>query len=94
MTSTAVEKFDTITNTNVPTIPSLAKDPAVEKADPYLKPGDRGRRRARRARRPSSARKYNEGSKDIYQAINRILNGASAASVLPGLQSQLQALLK
>ena len=38
MTSPAVEKFDAITNTNVPTIPSVAKDPAVVKANPYLKP--------------------------------------------------------
>ena len=38
MTSPAVEKFDAITNTNVPTIPAVAKDPAVVKATPYLKP--------------------------------------------------------
>jgi hypothetical protein len=49
-----------------------------------------------RATRPSSAlgAKYNEGSKDIYQAISRILNGANAQSVLPGLQAQLQRLLR
>ena len=38
MTSPAAEKFDAITNTNVPTIPAVAKDPAVVKANPYLKP--------------------------------------------------------
>jgi trehalose/maltose transport system substrate-binding protein len=93
MTSKAVEKFDTITNSNVPTIPSLAKDPQVRKAAPYLNPATAN---VARATRPSTVlgTKYNEGSKDIYQAINRILNGASAGSVLPGLQSQLQRLVK
>jgi trehalose/maltose transport system substrate-binding protein len=93
MTSKAVEKFDTITNSNVPTIPSLAKDPQVRKAAPYLNPATAN---AARATRPSTVlgTKYNEGSKDIYQAVNRILNGASAGSVLPGLQSQLQRLVK
>jgi trehalose/maltose transport system substrate-binding protein len=93
MTSKAVEKFDTITNSNVPTIPSLALDKQVRKAAPYLNPATAN---VPRATRPSSVlgAKYNEGSKDIYQAISRILNGAQAQSVLPGLQSQLNALLK
>ena len=93
MTSKAVEKFDTITNSNVPTIPSLALDAQVRKAAPYLNPATAN---VPRATRPSSVlgAKYNEGSKDIYQAINRILNGASAQSVLPGLQSQLQRLIR
>ncbi len=93
MTSKPVEKFDTITNSNVPTIPSLASDPQVKKAAPYLSPATAN---VPRATRPSSALgpKYNEGSKDIYQAISRILNGASANSVLPGLQAQLERLLR
>ena len=93
MTSKAVNKFDTITNSNVPTYPSLANDPQVKKVAPYLNPATA---LVPRATRPSNVLlgKYNEGSKDIYQAINRILNGESAQSVLPGLQSQLQALLK
>jgi trehalose/maltose transport system substrate-binding protein len=93
MTSKPVEKFDTITNSNVPTIPSLVKDPAVRKAAPYLNPATAN---VPRVVRPSSILgvHYNEGSKDIYQGVSRILNGASASSVLPGLQSQLQALLR
>jgi trehalose/maltose transport system substrate-binding protein len=93
MTSAPVEKFDTITNSNVPTIPALARDLAVRKAAPYLNPATAA---TPRVVRPSSilGAKYNEGSKDIYQAISRILNGATAESVLPGLQSQLQGLLK
>jgi len=92
LTSKPVEKFDTITNSNVPTIPALASDPQVKKAAPYLSPATAN---VPRATRPSSALgvHYNEGSKDIYQAVSRILNGASASSVLPGLQAQLQALV-
>ena len=93
MTSAPVEKFDTITNSNVPTIPALARDLAVRKAAPYLNPATAA---VPRVVRPSTilGAKYNEGSKDIYQAVSRILNGTPAESVLPGLQSQLQALLK
>ena len=93
MTSKPVEKFDTITNSNVPTIPALALDKQVRKAAPYLNPATAN---VPRATRPSTilGAKYNEGSKDIYQAISRILNGATAQSVLPGLQSQLNTLLK
>ncbi len=92
MTSKAVEKFDTITNSNVPTIPSLAKDPAVKKAAPYLKAATAN---VPRATRPAKFLKghYNEGSKDIYQGINQILNGSPASSVLPGIQSKLQRLI-
>jgi trehalose/maltose transport system substrate-binding protein len=93
LTSKPVEKFDTITNSNVPTIPSLALDKQVRKAAPYLNPATAN---VPRATRPSTAlgAKYNEGSKDIYQAVSRILNGAKAQSVLPGLQAQLQRLLR
>jgi trehalose/maltose transport system substrate-binding protein len=93
MTSKPVEKFNTLTNSNVPTIPALALDQQVRKAAPYLNPATAN---VPRATRPSTAlgAKYNEGSKDIYQAISRILNGANAQSVLPGLQAQLQRLLR
>jgi trehalose/maltose transport system substrate-binding protein len=93
MTSPAVEKFDAITNTNVPTIPSVAKDPAVVKANPYLKPNIAT---VARVARPAKYLKthYNEGSKAIYQGINQILNGAQASTVLPGIQSKLERLIK
>ena len=75
MTSPAVERFDAITNSNVPTIPSVAKDKAVVKINPYLKPNIA---LVARVTRPAKYLKthYNEGSKDIYQGINQILNGA------------------
>ena len=93
MTSPAVEKFDAITNTNVPTIPAVAKDPAVVRVNPYLKPQIAT---VARVTRPSNSLKthYNEGSKAIYQGVNQILNGASASSVLPSVQSKLEQLLK
>ncbi len=93
MTSPAVEKFDAIFNTNVPTIPSVAKDPAVVKANPYLKPQIAT---VARVTRPSNSLKtrYNEGSKAIYQGINQILNGTPASSVLPSIKAKLERLVR
>ncbi len=93
MTSPAVERFDAITNSNVPTIPSVARNPAVVKVNPYLKPNIA---LVPRVTRPAKYLKahYNEGSKDIYQGINQILNGDSADSVLPTIQRKLEQLLQ
>ena len=93
MTSKAVERFDAITNANVPTIPSLAKDKTVVATNPYLKPATAN---VARVARPSKFLKthYNEASKAIYQGINQILNGTPASSVLPGVQSKLNQILK
>jgi trehalose/maltose transport system substrate-binding protein len=93
MTSAAVERFNAITNSNVPTIPSVAKDPAVRRTNPYLKPEIATVARVTRPSRYLKG-KYNEGSKIIYQGINQILNGADAKSVLPGIASRLNRLLK
>jgi trehalose/maltose transport system substrate-binding protein len=93
MTSAPVEKFDAIFNTNVPTIPSVAKDPAVVKANPYLKPQIATVARVTRPARYLKTH-YNEGSKDIYQGISRILNGTPAQNVLPGVQAQLDRLIR
>ena len=38
MTSPAVKRYDAIIDSNVPTIPAVAKLPAVRKENPYLKP--------------------------------------------------------
>jgi trehalose/maltose transport system substrate-binding protein len=93
MTSPAVEKFDAITNSNVPTIVSVAKNKAVVKANPYLKPAIAS---VPRVTRPAKflGTKYNEASKVIYQGVNQILNGSSAASVLPQIKSRLQQIMK
>ena len=93
LTSPAVEKFDAITNSNVPTIVSVAKIKAVVKANPYLKPAIAS---VPRVTRPAKflGTKYNEASKVIYQGINQILNGASASSVLPQIKTRLQQIMK
>jgi len=93
MTSAPVQKYDAIFNSNVPTIVKVAKDKAVVKANPYLKPNIAA---VQRVTRPAKYLKthYNEGSKAIYQGVSQILNGASAKSVLPSIQSKLQRLIK
>jgi trehalose/maltose transport system substrate-binding protein len=93
MTSKPVEKFDAITNSNVPTIPSLAKDKQVVTTNPYLKPATANVARVARPARFLGTH-YNEASKVIYQGINQILNGTSASSVLPSVQSKLNQILK
>jgi len=93
MTSPAVEKFDAITNSNVPTIVSVAKNKAVVKANPYLKPAIAS---VPRVTRPAKflGTKYNEASKVIYQGINQILNGTPASQALPQIKSRLQQIMK
>ncbi|HEY7538169.1 MAG TPA: ABC transporter substrate-binding protein [Gaiellaceae bacterium] len=93
MTSAPVQKFNAITNTNVPTIPAVARDKAVVKANPYLKPEIASVLRVTRPARDLKTH-YNEGSKAIYQGINQILNGRSANSVLPGIESKLNRILR
>jgi len=93
MTSPGVEKFDAIYNTNVPTIPAVARDKAVVKANPYLKPEIANVIRVTRPARFLGTH-YNEGSKDIYQGISQILNGTPAKNVLPGIASKLQRLIR
>jgi trehalose/maltose transport system substrate-binding protein len=92
MTGAAVEKFDAIFNTNVPTIPAVARDPAVRKANPYLKPEIAN---VARVTRPTSlGSKYAQGSQIIYQGLNQILNGQDAKNVLPGVEQRLNRLLR
>jgi trehalose/maltose transport system substrate-binding protein len=93
MTSPAVEKFDAITNSNVPTIVSVAKNKAVVKANPYLKPAIASVPRVTRPAKFLGAR-YNQGSKIIYQGINQILTGTPASQVLPQIESRLKQILK
>ena len=93
MTSAPVQKFNAITNTNVPTIPAVARDKAVVKANPYLKPEIASVLRVTRPARDLKTH-YNEGSKAIYQGINQILNGRPASSVLPSIESKLNRILR
>lgn len=92
LTSPAVEKFNAIFNTNVPTIPAVAADKAVRKANPYLKPEIAN---VVRVTRPTIlGTKYAQGSQIIYQGLNQILNGQDAKNVLPGVEQRLSRLLR
>ncbi len=93
LTSPAVERFDAIFNSNVPTIPAVAKLPAVIKVNPWLNPQVAG---VARVARPSQflGTKYQQGSTFIFQGINQILNGQDAKTVLPKIASQLNTLVK
>ena len=93
MTSPAVEKFDAITNSNVPTIVSVAKNKAVVKANPYLKPAIASVSRVTRPAKFLGTR-YNEASKVVYQGINQILTGSPASQVLPQIKARLEQILK
>jgi trehalose/maltose transport system substrate-binding protein len=92
MTGPAVEKFNAIFNTNVPTIPAVAADKAVRKVNPYLKPEIAN---VARVTRPTVlGSKYAQGSQIIYQGLNQILNGKDAKDVLPGIEQRLNRLLR
>ncbi len=93
LTSAGVQKFNAIYNTNVPTIPAVARDKAVVKANPYLKPEIATVTRVTRPAKYLGTR-YNQGSQIIYQGINQILNGQDAKNVLPGIEQRLNRLLK
>ena len=92
LASPEVQRFDAIFNGNVPTILSVAMDPAVRAANPYLNPEIAG---VVRVARPAGilGSHYEQGSQAIYQGIHEILNGRDARSVLPGIESKLQRLV-
>ena len=74
-----------------PTIPSVARDPAVRKVNPWLKPEIAN---VARVTRPTVAgREVPAGLADIYQGVNQILNGQDAKNVLPGIEQRLNRLL-
>jgi trehalose/maltose transport system substrate-binding protein len=91
-TSSPVETWNAINYSLVPTRVAVAKNKAVVKANPYLKPAVAS---VPRVTRPAKflKGKYNSGSKVIYQGINQILRGSSAKSVLPSIESRLKRLL-
>ena len=93
LTGPAVERFDAIYNSNVPTIPAVAKLPAVRKVNPWLKPQIAGVARVTRPSRYLGTH-YQQGSTIIFQGMNKILNGQDANSVLPGMAAQLNKLVK
>jgi trehalose/maltose transport system substrate-binding protein len=75
----------------VPTIQSVAADPNVNQAQPFLSK----LANVNRVARPSAqtGENYNEISTAFFQAMNNIENGQDPASVLPTAQNQIQRLL-
>jgi trehalose/maltose transport system substrate-binding protein len=93
LSSPAVQRYDAVINNNVPTIPRVGSDPLVRKTNPYLTPSINDVTRVARPGRYFKSR-YAAASRVIYQGIERILSGTSAAHVLPGMKKQLEHLLK
>jgi trehalose/maltose transport system substrate-binding protein len=92
-TSAPVQKYNAIAYSLVPTRVAIAKNKAVVKVNPYLKPAIAS---VPRVVRPSTllGAKYNAGSKVIYQGINQILRGTPAKNVLPSIKSKLERLMR
>jgi trehalose/maltose transport system substrate-binding protein len=92
-TSAPVETWNATQWSLVPTRVAVARNKAVVKTNPYLKPAVAS---VARVTRPAKflKGKYNAGSKVIYQGINQILRGTPAKSVLPSIKSRLQRLLR
>jgi trehalose/maltose transport system substrate-binding protein len=91
LSSPEVQTYRAVVGSYVPTIPSVAADPAVQQAQPYLA----NLANVQRVARPSSetGENYNEISTAFFQAVNNIENGQDPGSVLPGAQNQIQRLL-
>lgn len=91
MTSPEVQTYRAVIGTYVPTIQSVASDPAVQQAQPYLA----NLANVQRVARPSSetGENYNQVSTAFFQGINNIENGQDPSSVLPTVQNQIQRLL-
>lgn len=91
MTSPQVQTYRAVVGSFVPTIPSVAADPQVLKAMPFLQ----SLQDVVRVTRPSreTGDKYNQVSTIIFQGVNQILNGSDAAQVLPQVAQQLQRLI-
>jgi trehalose/maltose transport system substrate-binding protein len=91
LTGPESQTYRAVVGTYVPTIPSVASDPAVAQAQPYLA----NLSNVQRVARPSSetGENYNQISTAFFQAVNNVENGQDPASVLPTAQSQIQRLL-
>jgi trehalose/maltose transport system substrate-binding protein len=92
-TSAPVETWNATQWSLVPTRVAVARNKAVVKANPYLKPAIASVARVTRPAKYLKG-KYNAGSKVIYQGINEILRGTPAKNVLPSIKSRLQRLLR
>jgi trehalose/maltose transport system substrate-binding protein len=92
MTSPEVETWRAVVGSYVPTIPSVAENPDVLKAMPFLK----NLASVQRVTRPSrdTGIDYNEASTAIFQGVNQILKGDDAATVLPTIEQKLNGIVQ
>jgi trehalose/maltose transport system substrate-binding protein len=91
LASPEYQLFRAVVGSYVPTIDSVANNPAVQQNQPYLsKVGG-----VTRVARPSAetGENYNQVSTAFFQGVNNIENGQDPASVLPTVQNQIQRLL-
>jgi trehalose/maltose transport system substrate-binding protein len=91
LTSPEFQTFRGVVGGFVPTIPTVADNPTVQQAQPYLSK----LASVSRVARPSAetAENYNQVSTAFFQGVNQILNGQDASSVLPSMQTQINRLL-
>ena len=93
LTSPVVERYDAIFNTNVPTIPSVAKRPRGRQGQPVSAAGDRdGGTCDTPCELPEDA--LRPGLADHLPGHQPDRNGAPASSVLPGIAAGLKPLIK
>jgi trehalose/maltose transport system substrate-binding protein len=91
VTSAEVQTWRAIAGGFVPTIQSVADNPEVNVAQPYLK----AVANVERVGRPAGVygENYNQASTAFFQGVSQILGGQDAAQVLPGVQQKLTQLL-
>ncbi|MBV9357065.1 MAG: extracellular solute-binding protein, partial [Chloroflexi bacterium] len=90
-TSPEVQTYRALVGGFVPTMPDIAAQAQVVKAEPYLTNLQDVQRVVRPARLTGAH--YDQASTMIFQAVNQILNGRNAEDIVPGLQQQLEQLL-
>ena len=91
LTSPEYQTFRAVLGSFVPTIQSVADNPAVQQAQPFL----HNLANVQRVARPSAetGENYNQISTAFFQAVNNIENGQDPSAVLPTAQNQIQRLL-
>jgi trehalose/maltose transport system substrate-binding protein len=91
LTSPEFQTYRGVVGGYVPTIQSVAANPSVLQAQPYLSKVAN----VTRVARPSAetGENYNQVSTIFFQAANNILNGQDASSVLSSAQSQINRLI-
>ncbi len=91
LTSPEFQTYRGVVGGYVPTIPTVAADPNVQQAQPYLtKVGN-----VTRVARPSAqtGENYNQVSTIFFQGVNNVLNGQDAGSVMSSAQNQINRLI-